>query len=81
MVILSHGHGMSLSHYTVLAQALASRGYLALTLAHPYGGFAVHPGGRVVTLGDDPEDTKSHAGKCNSRCRSAPPRTGDFAAR
>lgn len=56
VLVLSHGHGMSRTQYAALAAALASRGYLVAAVDHPYGGLAVHPGGRVLALPDDPAD-------------------------
>jgi predicted dienelactone hydrolase len=59
VLVLSHGHGMSRSHYTALAEELASRGFLVAAIDHPYGGFMLQPDGRAVTLADDPADTGS----------------------
>jgi dienelactone hydrolase len=39
--------------YASLAQELASRGYLVLTVDHPYGGFMIESGGRVLQPGGD----------------------------
>lgn len=50
---LSHGFGMSRINYAALAQELASRGYLVLTIDHPYGGFMLAPDGTVLQPGGD----------------------------
>jgi dienelactone hydrolase len=52
-LVFSHGFGVSRVSYTALAQELASRGYVVLTIDHPYGGFMVAPDGRVLQPGGD----------------------------
>jgi dienelactone hydrolase len=52
-LIFSHGFGVSRVNYSALAQELASRGYVVLTVDHPYGGFMVAPDGRLLQPGGD----------------------------
>jgi dienelactone hydrolase len=52
-LVLSHGFGVSRINYAALAQELASRGYVVLTVDHPYGGFMVAPDGTVLQPGGD----------------------------
>jgi dienelactone hydrolase len=52
-LIFSHGFGVSRVSYSALAQELASRGYVVLTVDHPYGGFMVAPDGRLLQPGGD----------------------------
>lgn len=52
-VVFSHGFGVSRVNYAALAQELASRGYVVLTIDHPYGGFTVSPEGRILQPGGD----------------------------
>ncbi|HEY0996733.1 MAG TPA: hypothetical protein VGD77_12135 [Gemmatimonadaceae bacterium] len=54
LLVLSHGQGVSRSHYAALAGELASRGYLVASIDHPYGGVMQRADGHVVTLADDP---------------------------
>jgi dienelactone hydrolase len=52
-IVISHGFGVSRVSYAALAEALASEGYVVITLDHPYGGFLVTPDGRVLQPGGD----------------------------
>lgn len=53
VVVLSHGLGVARAHYSSLAQELASRGYVVLTIDHPIGGFTLAPDGRLLRPGID----------------------------
>ncbi|HVT37642.1 MAG TPA: alpha/beta fold hydrolase [Gemmatimonadaceae bacterium] len=53
VVIFSHGFGVSSAHYAALGQELASRGYVILSVDHPYGGFALAPDGSLLVPGRD----------------------------
>ena len=52
-LVFSHGFGVSRVNYSALAQELASRGYVVLTVDHPYGGFMVASDGRLLQPGGD----------------------------
>jgi predicted dienelactone hydrolase len=54
VLVLSHGQGISRSHYSALAEELASRGYLVAAVDHPYGGAMQRADGRVIALAQDP---------------------------
>lgn len=49
LVLLSPGLGMSVYNYSILAQDLASHGYVVIGIEHPYGGYAVLPSGKLLT--------------------------------
>lgn len=53
LLLLSHGQGVSRSHYTALAEALASHGYVVAAIDHPYGGVMKRADGHVLTLAAD----------------------------
>jgi dienelactone hydrolase len=53
VIVLSHGLGAARSHYSALAQELASHGYVVLAIDHPIGGFTLAPDGRLLRPGVD----------------------------
>lgn len=66
VLLLSHGLGVSRSHNTVLAEELASHGYLVAAIDHPYGGLTRLPDGRVLGLA---ADTARDEGRFGRRAR------------
>ncbi len=53
VVVVSHGLGSRRSYYTIMAEELASHGYVVVGIDHPYGaGSVAFPDGRVI--GFDP---------------------------
>src|SRR4029077_18680409 len=49
VILLSPGLGMSIYNYTILAQDLASSGYVVIGIEHPYGGYALLNSGKVLS--------------------------------
>jgi pimeloyl-ACP methyl ester carboxylesterase len=49
VILLSPGLGMSIYNYSILAQDLASHGYVVIGIEHPYGGYALLPSGKVLS--------------------------------
>ena len=49
LVLLSPGLGTSVYNYSILAQELASYGYVVIGIEHPYGGYALLPSGKVLS--------------------------------
>jgi len=49
LALLSPGLGMSIYNYSILAQELASHGYVVIGIEHPYGGYALLPSGKVLS--------------------------------
>ncbi|MBV1909526.1 MAG: hypothetical protein KUG78_09405 [Kangiellaceae bacterium] len=57
LVIFSHGYGLSPEEHMVLAEDLASRGFIVASINHPYGSSrAIYPDGRIVYSEDLPRD-------------------------
>lgn len=53
VLVFSHGFGVSRISYAAFAQEFASRGYIVITIDHPFGGFMVAPDGRLLEPGGD----------------------------
>jgi hypothetical protein len=49
LVLLSPGLRMSVYNYSILAQELASQGFVVIGIEHPYGGYALLPSGKVLS--------------------------------
>jgi dienelactone hydrolase len=54
LLLFSPGFGVSRSNYTVLMEELASHGFIVAAIDHPYGGVTILPGGRILTIREDP---------------------------
>jgi pimeloyl-ACP methyl ester carboxylesterase len=62
VILLSPGLGMSIYNYTILAQDLASEGYVVIGIEHPYGGYALLPAGKILSTDKSDIDFEKEAG-------------------
>lgn len=53
LIIISHGFGMSRINYTILAEEIASRGYISATIDHPSSGLTILKDGSTLGLQHD----------------------------
>jgi pimeloyl-ACP methyl ester carboxylesterase len=61
LVLLSPGLGMSVYNYSILAQELASHGYVVIGIEHPYGGYALLSSGKVLSTDHSDIDFEKEA--------------------
>lgn len=59
LLLLSPGRGSSRSNYTMLAEELASYGYIVVCIDHPYTAVTTLPDGRVISSKQDARSTNA----------------------